>query len=519
MEFDWPYLLSLFKNQDFWDASLLVVELSVATWVGGIIFGMVLALAKQSHYRPLSWLSGTYIWLFRSLPLLVLIIFIYNVPQFIPASSDFLSSPFTAGLLAMILSESAYIAEIHRGGLLSVHKGQTEAGRALGMRFVGIQRLIIIPQAFKIALPSLANEFVTIVKLTSLVSVISLAEILMVGQRLYTQNFKVMETLLAVACYYVLIVTVFDRLIHWLEQYFDVSKRVAKPTAENEVQLAHSISITPPVKAQRSAPSPQTKAILDARNIRKSYGSKEVLKGINLQVKAGEVISVIGPSGSGKTTLIRTMNGMEMLSDGQIRMQEKPFLHPTKHGRPDEHYYEHINRIGMVFQGFYLFPHKTALENIMLAPAYHNRGSEDDIRQFALALLDKVGLLAHAHQYPHQLSGGQQQRVAIARALAMKPAIMLFDEPTSALDPELVGEVLRVIEDLANEGMTMVIVTHEMQFAFKVSDRVIFMEQGEITAAGTPAELRNSDNERLSRFLASQQHALNQLELQDASAA
>lgn len=519
MEFDWPYLLSLFKNQDFWDASLLVVELSVATWVGGIIFGMVLALAKQSHYRPLSWLSGIYIWLFRSLPLLVLIIFIYNLPQFIPAISDFLSSPFTAGLLAMILSESAYIAEIHRGGLLSVHKGQTEAGRALGMRFVGIQRLIIIPQAFKIALPSLANEFVTIVKLTSLVSVISLAEILMVGQRLYTQNFKVMETLLAVACYYVLIVTVFDRLIHWLEQYFDVSKRVAKPTAEHEVQLAHSISITPPVKAQRSAPSPQTKAILDARNIRKSYGSKEVLKGINLQVKAGEVISVIGPSGSGKTTLIRTMNGMEMLSDGQIRMQEKPFLHPTKHGRPDEHYYEHIDRIGMVFQGFYLFPHKTALENIMLAPAYHNRGSEDDIRQFALALLDKVGLLAHAHQYPHQLSGGQQQRVAIARALAMKPAIMLFDEPTSALDPELVGEVLRVIEDLANEGMTMVIVTHEMQFAFKVSDRVIFMEQGEITAAGTPAELRNSDNERLNRFLASQQHALNQLELQDASAA
>ena len=519
MEFDWPYLLSLFKNQDFWDASLLVVELSVATWIGGIIFGMVLALAKQSHYRPLSWLSGSYIWLFRSLPLLVLIIFIYNVPQFIPASSDFLSSPFIAGLLAMILSESAYIAEIHRGGLLSVHKGQTEAGRALGMRFVGIQRLIIIPQAFKIALPSLANEFVTIVKLTSLVSVISLAEILMVGQRLYTQNFKVMETLLAVACYYVLIVTVFDRLIHWLEQYFDVSKRVAKPTAEHEVQLARSISITPPVKAQRSAPSQHSKAILDASHVRKSYGSKEVLKDINLQVKAGEVISVIGPSGSGKTTLIRTMNGMEMLSDGHIRMQEKPFLHPTSNGRPDEHYYEHIERIGMVFQGFYLFPHKTALENIMLAPAYHNRGSEADIRQFALALLDKVGLLAHAHQYPHQLSGGQQQRVAIARALAMKPAIMLFDEPTSALDPELVGEVLKVIEDLANEGMTMVIVTHEMQFAFKVSDRVIFMEQGEITAAGTPAELRNSDNERLCRFLASQQHALNQLELQDVSAA
>ncbi|WP_394699004.1 amino acid ABC transporter ATP-binding protein [uncultured Tolumonas sp.] len=260
--------------------------------------------------------------------------------------------------------------------------------------------------------------------------------------------------------------------------------------------------------------------MLEARAVRKSYGSKEVLKGIDLQVRTGEVISVIGPSGSGKTTLIRTMNGMEMLTQGHVLMHGKPFLHQTPNGRPDEHYYEHIDRIGMVFQGFYLFPHKTALENVMLAPAYHNRGSEADIRQLALALLDKVGLLAHAHQYPHQLSGGQQQRVAIARALAMKPAIMLFDEPTSALDPELVGEVLTVIEDLANEGMTMVIVTHEMQFAFKVSDRVIFMEQGEITAAGTPAQLRSSDNERLCRFLSSQQHALNQLELnQDVSAA
>jgi polar amino acid transport system permease protein len=302
--------------------------------------------------------------------------------------------------------------------------------------------------------------------------------------------------------------------------HFDVSKRVAKPTSETEITLARAVAITPPVKTQRSAPPLTSKAILEAHSVRKSYGNKAVLKGIDLQVRAGEVISVIGPSGSGKTTLIRTMNGMEMLTDGQIRMQDKPFLHPAASGRPDEHYYAHIDRIGMVFQGFYLFPHKTALENIMLAPAYHNRGSEADIRQFALALLDKVGLLAHAHQYPHQLSGGQQQRVAIARALAMKPAIMLFDEPTSALDPELVGEVLKVIEDLANEGMTMVIVTHEMQFAFKVSDRVIFMEQGEITAAGTPAELRTSDNERLCRFLSSQQHALNQLELhQDVSAA
>ncbi|PWC18335.1 amino acid ABC transporter permease/ATP-binding protein [Brenneria roseae subsp. roseae] len=512
MNIDWHYLLSLFSYQEFWGATLLVVELSIATWLGGILFGLVLALAKQSHILPLRWLAGTYIWLFRSLPLLVLIIFIYNLPQFFPASATLLSSPFLAGLIAMILSESAYIAEIHRGGLMSVHKGQVEAGRALGMRYLGIQRLIVIPQALRIALPTLANEFVTIVKLTSLVSVISLAEILMVGQRLYTQNFKVMETLLAVACYYVFIVTVFDRLITWLERQLDVNHRLAQPTSNQEQQLARQTSLTPPSPPGHARFSRLHPPIMTLTDVSKRYGDKVVLQGITLQLGKGEVVSIIGPSGSGKTTLIRTMNGLESLSSGEITLNGKRFLHVTPHGRPDTFYYDQADRIGMVFQGFNLFPHKTALENIMLAPHYHRQGARDDIRQLSLALLDKVGLLAQAHQYPHQLSGGQQQRVAIARALAMKPSIMLFDEPTSALDPELVGEVLKVIEDLANEGMTMAIVTHEMSFAFKISDRIIFMEQGEMVAQGTPGELSVSENPRLSRFLTSQRHVLNQLE-------
>jgi polar amino acid transport system permease protein len=152
------------------------------------------------------------------------------------------------------------------------------------------------------------------------------------------------------------------------------------------------------------------------------------------------------------------------------------------------------------------------LENIMMAPLYHKRGSEQEIKHLGVALLDKVGLIEHAHKYPHQLSGGQQQRVAIARALAMKPDIMLFDEPTSALDPELVGDVLKVIEQLAKEGMTMVIVTHEMQFAFKVSERVVFMEDGEIKAADKPNVLLQSSDPRLTQFLSNQQHALSQIE-------
>ena len=189
-------------------------------------------------------------------------------------------------------------------------------------------------------------------------------------------------------------------------------------------------------------------------------------------VKPGEVISIIGPSGSGKTSLIRTLNGLESLDGGRVLLHGQPFLDSARGSTPGAR----ILDIGMVFQSFNLFPHKTVLQNVMLAPQYHRRGAFVDLRCEALALLDKVGMLEHAHKYPHQLSGGQQQRVAIARALAMRPSIMLFDEPTSALDPELVAEVLKVVETLAREGMTMLIVTHEMSFAFKVSDCVLFME-------------------------------------------
>ena len=224
MIFDWDYLFSLFSLSEFWWASWTVVKLSIASWVLSNIVGFILALAQGSTYPILKIPAKLYIWLFRSLPLLVLLIFVYNMPQIIPATGVVLSNPFAAGLIAMVLCESAYVAEIHRGGLLSVSKGQKEAAQALGIRFVGIQQLVIIPQAIRIALPALTNEFISIVKLTSLVSVISLTEVLLVGQRLYTQNFLVLETMAAVAIYYVFIVTVFDFLLKRLESFLDVTK-------------------------------------------------------------------------------------------------------------------------------------------------------------------------------------------------------------------------------------------------------------------------------------------------------
>jgi len=215
-------------------------------------------------------------------------------------------------------------------------------------------------------------------------------------------------------------------------------------------------------------------------------------------------VSIIGPSGSGKTSLIRTLNGLEALDGGEVRLHGRTFLQSTLHGQGKARhgdYMRGILDIGMVFQSFNLFPHKTVLQNVTLAPRYHNREKGGALEASGMQILAKVGMAAHAHKYPHQLSGGQQQRVAIARALAMQPSIVLFDEPTSALDPELVQEVLKVIEQLARDGMTMIIVTHEIKFAFRISDRVIFMEGGTILSDGPPLELAKQKTSRIASFL------------------
>lgn len=231
-------------------------------------------------------------------------------------------------------------------------------------------------------------------------------------------------------------------------------------------------------------------------NLKKSFGSLEVLKDINMEVKEGEVVCLIGPSGSGKSTFLRCLNKLEEPTGGVIIVDDYDLMAKTSD----------INKIreniGMVFQQFNLFPHLSVLQNIMLAPVDRKRMTKEQAEEKAKKLLDRVGLLEKADVYPASLSGGQQQRVAIARALAMEPDIMLFDEPTSALDPEMVGEVLEVMKQLAAEGMTMVVVTHEMGFAREVADRVVFMDGGYIVDEGTPEEVfGNPQNKRTQDFL------------------
>ncbi len=236
--------------------------------------------------------------------------------------------------------------------------------------------------------------------------------------------------------------------------------------------------------------------MIKIKNLNKKFGNHEVLKDINLEVSQGEVVAIIGPSGSGKSTLLRCMNLLETPTKGQVIFEGNDLTH--KNVRLDEL----RQKMGMVFQNFNLFPHKKVIDNIMLAPKMLLKGDKEQLKDTALALLDKVGLKDKADAYPNQLSGGQKQRVAIARALAMKPDVLLFDEPTSALDPEVVGDVLKVMRDLAKDGMTMVIVTHEMNFAKEVSDKVIFMADGVVVESGKPTAIfEHPQQERTQNFL------------------
>jgi polar amino acid transport system ATP-binding protein/polar amino acid transport system permease protein len=528
------------------EGALLALEISVLAMAGGVVLGLGLALMRLSSFAPIRMLSWTYIWFIRGTPQLLQLVFLYDA---LPGFGITLDT-FTTAVLGFALNEAAFSAEIIRGGILSVNRDQTIAATSLGMGPFLTLRRIILPQAMRAILPGMANDTISMIKGTSIASVIFVNELTFRSQQIVGQNFKFFTVFAAAGLIYLALTSAVSLLQAFLERRYsqeadpkpiDVSAaarmfgfrlwplwpQMARPTSAAAAEpaspksatsiistlapLAADASTTLPLSIQPCAPGEPARATsnepyLVCRNVWKSYGSREVLRSVDLTVHRGEVVTIIGPSGSGKSTFLRLINHLETLDWGEIRVDGEYVGYEKRgdHLRPLRNLANARARarIGMVFQHFNLFDHLTALENVCEAPIRVYGDDPERARDNAMNLLASVGLRSHAHHRPHRLSGGQQQRVAIARALAISPRLMLFDEPTSALDPELVGEVLAVMRNLAGRGMTMVVVTHEMRFAREVADRVVFMDDGQIAEQGTAQEVLDSPKQdRTKRFL------------------
>ncbi|MET2828166.1 amino acid ABC transporter permease/ATP-binding protein [Mesorhizobium shangrilense] len=476
--------------------------LAATSTVLGVILGMILAVMGISQSRWLRIPARVYTDIFRGLPAIVTILLIGQGFARI-GREIFGPSPYPLGILALSLIAGAYIGEIFRSGIQSVERGQMEACKALSMSYGQGMRLIVIPQGIRRVLPALVNQFIGNVKDSSLVYFLGLLaserEIFRVGQdqAVVTGN---LSPLLLAGVFYLVITVPLTHVVNYIDNSLRVGKQKAGLVTSGlaEVSELESAISSPPseTSAEGSSALPRFKGgSLAISNLDMAYGNLDVLKGVSLTVKPGTVTCVIGPSGSGKSTLLRCLNrlvepkGGEVLLDGASILAMKP---------------EKLRRrVGMVFQHFNLFPDHTALENVMLSLTKVKGIPAREAERIAEARLADVGLAARKHHRPGGLSGGQQQRVAIARALAMDPEVILFDEVTSALDPELVKGVLNLMADLGRRGMTMVVVTHEMGFARKVADQVVFMDEGRIIEAGTPAAIFDTPkSERLKHFLA-----------------
>ena len=498
----WSYVISGF----LWSGALLAVEITALGMSSGVVLGLGLALMRLSRFRPARAAAQAYIFIVRGTPLLLQLVFVFDA---LPAVGIRLDS-FTTAVIGFTLNEAAFSAEIIRGGILSVSVTQSVAAASLGMAGSLTLRRIILPQAMRAILPGVANNTISMLKLTSIASVIFVNELTFRAQQIVGQNFRFFTVFAAAAVIYLLMTSVISLVQAAAERRFDLDREplpggalmgllLTRADSPDLVWLRTLLGATD--QERRGQP------FVVGRNVQKSYGGREVLSGIDFTVAQGEVVTILGPSGSGKSTLLRMINHLEALDWGEITVDGRSVgYRPSNGGRPrpsrDVARARAKAHIGMVFQHFNLFAHLTALENVTEAPIRVFGVPRAEAEAEAQRLLASVGLAGHAALLPHRLSGGQQQRVAIARALAIRPKLMLFDEPTSALDPELVGEVLAVMRRLAEAGMTMIIVTHEIRFAREVADRVIFMDEGRIVEHGPPAQVMDDPHhERTRRFL------------------
>ena len=554
-------LVHYFTLGFLWHGLLVAVEISFFSFVIAVPLAVVLALMRLSRNAWMRILPGPFVWVMRGTPLLLQLVFWYDV---LPLIGIHVSAVITA-IIALALNEIAFSGEIIKGGIGAVKNSQREAGTSLGMSRTTTLFRIVLPQAMRSIAPAMANEAIVLLKNTSLASVIAVDELTLRSQQIVAVNFEYVPVFIASALLYLIATTVIVVLQGYLEKRLDIEGRVVKAIQPVGQRMPGAGMLAPLIqnamarlrehRDQHAGPTPEILAsipndrapqepdqfvgnaragvdvtasfrqrvlemtrqaelsngarvepFVDIKDVKKSFHGMTVLNGVSLEVNSGDVVVILGPSGSGKTTLLRTINHLETIDSGEILVGGKlvgyrrtphgvvPMRKPAKSRRDA--------RIGYVFQHFNLFDHMTVLDNIIEAPVrvYHRDAKE--VRDEARALLAWAGLSGHEDHYPHQLSGGQQQRIAIARTLACRPRLMLFDEPTSALDPELVGQVLNLIRELAEDGMTMIVVSHEMAFARACADRVVYMEGGKVVETGTPDQIFGTpQDERTRRFL------------------
>ena len=450
----------------------------------GTLIGIAVAPMTMSARRLPRVAAWLYQWIFRGTPLLAQILFFYAVLPILGLRLGVVAT----GLVALGLNEGARMAEIVRGGLLAVPREQREAGAALGLARWQSFVLVILPQAVRAIVPPLCNNYSYMIKATSLLSVISFAELLRTSQQLAQSTSRPLEIYSAAAIWYLTIISVMTLMQALLE------RRLARADARGPASSRQSAATPAPSAPPPASAIDDRPVVIAARGLVKKLGGIRAVDGVDFAVRRGETVVVIGPSGSGKSTLLRCLNFLEVPDQGDVEIcGETIGFHSSDAGvrrlRPDAMIDRQRRRLGMVFQRFNLFEHLTALRNVAIGPervlGLDRTTAEDRGRR----LLERLGVGDKLEALPAELSGGQKQRVAIARALAMEPEALLFDEPTSALDPEIIREFLVVLRDLARDGVTMVVVTHELGFANAAADRLVVMDGGRIIEEGPPREV------------------------------
>ena len=473
----------------------MTLLISVVGTVIGFAIGLGVAMVRTASLRPSDgrWKRALlrasqgilvgYIEVFRSTPMIVqAMVIYYGVAQYFGVAMN----QIVAGIFVVSINTGAYMAEIVRGGIHSVDLGQREAALAIGMTQSQSMVNVVLPQAIRNILPSVGNEFVVNIKDTSVLNVISVSELFFISKSAAGTYYKYFEVFFITSVVYFVLTFTVTRLLRLVEHRMDGPKDYR----------VHGSQTTPEGELRVGGKMTMGERVLEVQRLKKSFGALEVLRDVSFLADRGDVVSIIGASGSGKSTLLRCMNLLETPDGGDVKFRGESILAP---GYALSRYRA---KVGMVFQQFNLFGNMDALENCVRGQVKVLRVPRAEARERAMANLKQVGMDGFAAARPQQLSGGQRQRVAIARALSMQPEVLLFDEPTSALDPEMVGEVLRVMRDLATSGLTMIVVTHEMAFARDVSSRTVFMDGGVIVEEGDPKQLfSNPRQERTRAFL------------------